>query len=303
MLDIQRRLTGQRRQPSGLWLVIGAATLWGTIGIATQAIYTIDTTTTALFLNLARMLIATPVLLVACWRVIGTQMFAIRPRHALLMAVSGSLLAISQAAYFAAIPHIGVTIATLLAMCVAPVVVTCGALALKLERLTRRKTLALVCAVVGCALLVGFNASDAVQDDVLAGVVYSLIAAVTYAGMILCGRLMSAYHPLQVTTVMFGAGTVLLLILNLTREIVVLQTPQGWLLVAYLGLVPTALAYLLFQMGLRSVTATTASILALLEPVVAAVLAWGLFGETLGATGFAGAALMLLSVGLLSAEQ
>lgn len=298
MLDIQSRQSG------GLWSVIVAATLWGTIGVATQAIYTFDNTTTSLFINLARMAIATPVLLAACWRVIGTRMFAIRPRDALLMALSGSLLAISQAAYFAAIPHIGVTIATLLAICIAPVIVTCGALTLKLETLTRRKIMALVCALVGSVLLVGFNASDAVQKDVLTGVIFSVIAATAYSGMILCGRSLAAnYHPLQVTTVMFGAGTLLLLILNLTGEVVTVQTPAGWLLVVYLGLVPTAVAYLLFQMGLRSVAATAASILAMLEPLVAALLAWGLFGETLGATGVAGAALMLMSVSLLSVTE
>ena len=49
-------------QPNGLWLVAGSAVLWGTIGVATQAIYNVDSTS-SLFINLARMLIAAPVLL------------------------------------------------------------------------------------------------------------------------------------------------------------------------------------------------------------------------------------------------
>jgi hypothetical protein len=39
--------------------VTGAAVIWGTIGVATQAIDTLDNAT-SLFVNLARMLIATP---------------------------------------------------------------------------------------------------------------------------------------------------------------------------------------------------------------------------------------------------
>src|SRR4051812_43339153 len=114
----------QSFQPDGFWLVTGAAILWGTIGVATQAIYNIDSTT-SLFINLTRLLIATPIMITACWRVVGRAMFHIRRRDFLVMALSGTLLAISQAAYFAAIHYAGVTIATLLTICISPLVVTC----------------------------------------------------------------------------------------------------------------------------------------------------------------------------------
>jgi DME family drug/metabolite transporter len=71
----------------------------------------------------------------------------------------------------------------------------------------------------------------------------------------------------------------------------------------YLGLVPTAFAYWLFQMGLRSVSASAASIVSMLDPLVAALLAWLLFGETLPLTGIAGAILLILSIFLLSADK
>ena len=110
-------------QPDGFWLVTGASILWGTIGVTIQAIYNTDTTT-SLFINLARMVVATPVLLAACWSVVGPEMFQIRQRDFLLMLLGGTLMAVSQAAYFAAIHYTGVTIATLLTICIAPLVVT-----------------------------------------------------------------------------------------------------------------------------------------------------------------------------------
>src|SRR4051812_4069634 len=121
-------------QPGDIWLVIGAGILWGTIGVATQTIYNTDTTT-SLFINLGRMLIAAPVLLMACWRVIGRKMFHIPWRDFLIMALSGVLLAISQASYFAGIRATGVTISTLLTICIAPLVVTFLSVLLKLETL------------------------------------------------------------------------------------------------------------------------------------------------------------------------
>jgi DME family drug/metabolite transporter len=290
-------------QPDGFWLVTGAAILWGTIGVTTQAIYALDSTT-SLFLNLARLLIATPVMLVACWRVVGRSMFNIRQRDLLIMLLSGSLLAISQAAYFAAIRASGVTIATLLTLCLAPVVVTSVSVLLKFETLTKRNVIALICAVIGSVLLVGLRSPVASHDDILLGTIYSIIAAVTYAGMIICGRFVAAgYHPLQVTAVTFGAGTLLLLPINLISGIVAVHTLPGWLLVLYLGLGPTAFAYWIFQMGLRSVSATTASIVGMLDPVVAAFLAWVLLGETLAISGIFGAALLILSIFLLSTSK
>src|SRR5476651_1990910 len=158
----------QTFQPGGFWLVTGAAILWGTIGVATQAIYNNDSTT-SLFLNLTRMLIAAPVLLVACWQVVGRSMFIIRRRDLLIMLLSGTLLALSQAAYFAAILDTGVTIATLLTMCIAPVVVTCVSVLLKFEALTRRIVIALICALIGSVLLVGYHAPDGTHTHLLLG--------------------------------------------------------------------------------------------------------------------------------------
>ena len=61
-------------------------------------------------------------------------------------------------------------------------------------------------------------------------------------------------------------------------------------LLAALGTGPTAVAYTLFFRGLRSAAASTAALLALLEPLTGAILADRLLGERLSATGIAGAA-------------
>jgi drug/metabolite transporter, DME family len=292
----------QISQPSGLGLVMSAAILWGTIGVATQAIYNLDNTT-SLFINLARMLIATPVLLIACWRVVGERMFDIRWRDLLIMVLAGVCLALSHATYFAAIRYSGVTVATLLTICIAPLVVTGLSVLLKLEKPTRQVLIALVCALTGSLLLVGLQSVEAGQNFLL-GAFSALVAAVSYACVLVCGRLLAAcYHPLQVTTITFATGTLVLILINLVSGVVMVQTAQGWLLVLYLGLVPTACAYWLFQMGLRSVSATVASIVSMIDPLVAALLAWGLFGERLTPSGIAGAALLMGSILLLALQQ
>ena len=170
--------------------------------------------------------------------------------------------------------------------------------------LTGRVVIALICGVAGAVLLVGLPSSEVAHNQVLSGTLFSLFAAVCYASVFLGGRFLAArYHPLQVTGIEFVAGVLVLVPINLASGIVIAHTAQSWLLVLYLGLVPTALAYWLFQKGLRTVSAMAASILNMLDPLVAALLAWGLFGETLAAAGIGGAGLLILSMFVLSVDR
>lgn len=285
---------------AGLWQVGAAAVLWGTIGIATQAIYSTETTN-SLFINLMRMLLATPILLIACWRTLGRGMFTIPRRDLALMLFAGAILAISHACYFAAIRYAGVTIATMLTICIAPVIVSLVSIALKTEPMSARLGVALAAALTGSILLVGLNEESPRYANLPLGVLFAVLAAATYGGMILCGRrLAGRYHPLQTTALMFVAGSVLLLVANAASGMTLPRTGSVWLIILYLAVIPTALAYRLFHGGLRTIPATTASIVSMLDPVVAALLAWALFDETLSLAAVSGAALLLVSIGLLS---
>jgi DME family drug/metabolite transporter len=236
--------------------------------------------------------------------VLGRKLFHIENRDWLMMALQGTLMAISHAAYFAAIRYTGVSIATLITLCIAPVIVSSISVLFKLERMSQRLMISLVTAIVGTILLVGFDAPQVAQGDLLLGTIFALIAALTYGSTLVCGRILAPkYHPLQITGISFSVATIVLLLINLLNGLVTVHTTQGWLLLLYLGLVPTAFAYWLFQMGLRSVSATAASILSIIDPLVAALLAWLIFGETLAATGIIGAILLILSIFLLSLEQ
>ena len=67
----------------------------------------------------------------------------------------------------------------------------------------------------------------------------------------------------------------------------------------YLGCVPTAIGYGLFQVGIRSLSATVASIVTMCEPLTAAILAWILFHEGLGPLGLLGAGCLLGAMAMI----
>jgi drug/metabolite transporter (DMT)-like permease len=72
-----------------------------------------------------------------------------------------------------------------------------------------------------------------------------------------------------------------------------------WTLLVACAVVSTALAYLLSISALRHLPANVASVLALVEPVVATTLAWVILDQTLAVIQLAGAAVLLTGAALV----
>jgi DME family drug/metabolite transporter len=284
----------------GLPFIVAAAVLWGTVGIATKALYGIAETT-PLSIGFLRLALSVPALLLACWALLGARTFRVSRRDLGLMALIGAMMALYQVCYFASIALVGVSIAVLVTLCMAPVLVALLSTALLRERLAPQVLLALACAIMGTLLLVGGGPAQGGAWNTLWGVLLALGSALGYAVLALCSRTLAGrYHPLQPITIGFAAGALILLPFALGSGLALNYSFEGWLLLLHLGLVPTALAYALFLYGMRHTSATVASIVTLLEPLTSTALAALLFGERLGPLGVVGAALLLGTIGLIS---
>ena len=196
-------------------------------------------------------------------------------------AFTGVGLALCQLGYFAAIPRVGIAVATVVALGAGPILIALGAR----ERLTP----ALLVAVAGLALLVsGGGAGSAAVP----GIAFALLSAAGYALTTLLNR--NEPDPITGAYLGFVAGALLLLPLALIDGIV--PSAAGWPLIAYFGLVPTALAYSLFYVSLSTLRASTAAVVALIEPVVAAALGVLLFHEHPTPVALIGAGVLLSAV-------
>jgi drug/metabolite transporter (DMT)-like permease len=71
-----------------------------------------------------------------------------------------------------------------------------------------------------------------------------------------------------------------------------------WTLALLMIVVGTVVPFFLLISALRHLPATRVGIVAMLEPVVATIVAWAWLGETLGAAQLAGAAVVLAAIGL-----
>ncbi len=296
-------LSIQRRDTRGiLWLML-AGTLWGTVGVTTQTIAQLSSTN-PLSLSFLRLAVAAPVLLLIGWRMLGSHMWMFTRRGLASMMFIGALMAVDQAFYFAAMAYTGITIATMISICGAPVIVTMVT-AWRERRLPQPMILfSITLAVFGTFLLIAGSTSTDTYTASTLGILFALGSAAVHAAVILVGRsIMAHHHALQVTAIGFTTGAVLLGIIAAISGFAGTYTPAGWMLILYLGVIPTALAYGLFLLGMRTTPAPIASVLGLLEPLTAAVLAAWLFSENLTLIGIIGSAMLLTAIYILSTRK
>jgi drug/metabolite transporter, DME family len=286
-----------RRPLAGVPLLAVAGVLWGTGGLLGALLGEVS--------GLSPMAVATYRLTVGGALLCGYLLLTGRrlPRTGAALrrvAAVGALAAAFQGCYFAAVSCTSVSLATLVTIGTAPVVV------LVAERLAgrrasgRRTVLGACLALLGLGLLVGVPSGGAAQ---LPGVLLAAAAGTGFAAMtLLAGRPVPGLDAPTTVGVGFVLGGVALVpgaLLAAPAGLAFDPTPATVGVLVALGAVPTALAYTAWFRGLLGAPAGVGAVLALLEPLTAAGLAALVFGDRLGWAGLAGAAVLCVALALV----
>jgi DME family drug/metabolite transporter len=209
-----------------------------------------------------------------------------------------------QPTFFAGARLNGVAIGAVVTLGAAPVLTGVLEWALTRQVPPRAWFVGTSCAIVGVALVGGLvdGAGRAVSPAGLAG---SLGAAASYAVYTLAAKRLlmedwgatAAIGSIFATAAVLGAPFLLLVDLSWTASV------SGLGMVAWLAVVTVVVAYVLFAVGLRSLSASTVSTLTLVEPLTACVLGLVLLDEQLSAAGWAGLAALLAGVTVLAVRR
>lgn len=276
---------------SGARMVLAAAVCWGTTGTA-QAVA--PEGASSLSIGAARLIVGGLALvayaagegLLRRWREL--------PLWPTLLAAAS--MAAYQLAFFAAVRRTGVAAGTVVAIGSVPLFAGLFAYLVFGERPGRRWIVATLLAVAGGTLI------TLVQGDVRIdplGMALAAAAGASCAVYTLTSARIVARVPADLTTaVVFGLGGLMLLPAFLSTDLRWLAQPRGWMVALHLGLVATALAYILFTRALLTTPPSTAVTLGLAEPVVASLLGVLLLNERLPLLAWVG--IVLVFVGLAS---
>ena len=209
------------------------------------------------------------------------------------LVLAGISIAVYQSAFFLGVHALGIAVGTILAIGSAPFFAGIVAIASGQGRPTRAWLGTTVLAVVGLVLLVRPEPEAPVP---LVGALAALGAGAAFGSFTVLakGLLGRGFRRLDTVALPFliaGVPMLPVLVLGLLGSEdpgAVLRTP-GVLVVLWLALGATALAYVLFVSGLRGVSAFSGTTLMLAEPLTAALLGVLVFAEGLRPSATVGA--------------
>jgi len=164
----------------------------------------------------------------------------------------------------------------------APAAIAIVAQLFGIERLSWRKAAGIALSIAGVAIVILASATVAHRQGTLVGTL-CMVAAVTCWSFFTIGirGFTMRMDPVQVNTFALLGGVASMIVVAPT----VAATPwhtiswKVWGSVLYASAISMGIAYLFYMRGLRVLGPTRAAIYGNLQPLVAALVAWGVFGE------------------------
>jgi drug/metabolite transporter (DMT)-like permease len=298
-------VTRERQPAIGYAMALGAGTLFAINGTVSKVI--LESGLSSLRLTEVR---STGALIGLFLIILATHPEALRTnrRELLYLAAFGVFgVAFVQLFYILAIHRLEIGV-SLLIQYLGPLFVALFAFFVLKEHVRGRIWVALALALGGLTLVV--DLWHGVSLDGL-GVLFSLCSAVTFAGyMLLAERAVGRRDPLSLLCFGFFFATLFWAIaqpwwsfpfdvpgrsVSLLGHLSDLHLPI-WVLMTWMIVLGTIVPFFLIVGSMRHITATRAGILAMVEPVVASLVAWAWLGETLNGTTLVGGAIVLCGI-------
>ncbi len=165
------------------------------------------------------------------------------------------------------------------------------------EKMTSVKIISVIMATLGVIMIVGLHLSG---NYILYGVLSLIVAALTWALMSVLVKKVNHYSSLQTTII-----STMVAIVCLTPIIMLNPSALGninflnikvILCLFYLGVISTAMAFVMWNQGLKLVNASSSGLFFLLQPIIGTLLGWLLLGENISISFIVGTILIIGSV-------
>ena len=279
-------------------LIVIAACLWGVIGVFSSELET-DGFTSIQVTEVRCAVTAIGLLIVILIR--DRSLFKFVPKDLLMFIAASAFFMAYNILYFQEIA-IGCPLSMVsILLYTAPFFVLVLSVLIFKEELTVQKVLALVIAFIGCALAVGLVGGN---DEInMTGLWMGIGSGVTYALYTIINKsLLKKYDPMTLTFYAFGISALCLLpfadVMGIFDIAVNVEGSIFWML--GLGVLITLIPYFLYGCGLRGLDAGYVSVLALIEPMVATVAGFLMYGQAPTAMKLCGIVLVIIGVAILN---
>ena len=269
--------------------LISSMTIFGTIGIIVR--YTpIPSSIIAMIRGFMGMLFLLAVMLISRS---GISFEKVK-KKAVPLFISGGFIGINWILLFESYRYTTVATATLCYYMAPILVILLSPLLLK-ERLTAKKLICVIAALLGMVFVSGILQSEGFSLSEIKGVFLGLGAALFYASVVLINKKLTDVPTYEKTAIQLGAAAVVILPYALITENFseITFTPVAIILICVLGILHTGIAYALYFDTIGKLSAQTAAIFSYIDPIVAIALSAILLREPLTTHSVIGAILIL----------
>lgn len=285
----------------GILLIILAACFWGSMGIFVRKLG--EHGFSSIQIVSIRITIAALVFCIILLIKDRTG-FRISPRDIpLFLGLGLGSILFFTVCYFSAIAIMSLSTAAIL-LYTSPIWIMLMSMLFFHEKMNSRKLVALVLAFTGCVLVSGISGDGMTVTGILLG----LGAGFGYGLYSILGTIaLRKYSPYTVTTYTFVVAAmgswIICQPVDLISKFKAAGSPSGLLLFCILTAILTAvIPFLFYTLGLRTVEAGRAGILATIEPLVATVIGMICFSEPVTILSGAGIVLILTAVVILNCK-
>jgi RarD protein len=228
-------------------------------------------------------------------------------KNLLLLVLSGSAVGLNWIFLFEAYHYTSISKATL-SYYFAPIFVILLSPIILKEKLTIKKFICAVIALIGLILVINmkaYNLGEILASKELVGIIYGLLAAALYASVMLMNKFLKGISGLEITI------TQLIMVVIVLCPYVILK--EGFsvsnieinsvLSMVILGVIHTGVAYFMYFSAMQHLKSHTIAIFSYIDPIAAIILAAIILGEGMNIVQIIGSIFILGSAAIISRSK
>lgn len=213
-----------------------------------------------------------------------------------IMILSGTALSLNWIFLFKAYKYTTIANATF-SYYMAPVFAVVLARIFLKEKLSVRRILSMIFSTLGMVIIISQTQEmNVVDGNLILGIVSGLLAAVFYAIVMIVNRAIKDISSYDKTLIQILSATIILLPFIIARGELSIPNSNTIMLLLLIGIVHTAIPYLIYFDNLKKVSVLNAAVLSYIDPFSAILFAYFIFSEPLGVYHLMGGILILLAV-------
>ena len=215
-------------------------------------------------------------------------------KHLWILLVSGGFIGLNWVLLFESYRYTSVAVATL-CYYMAPIFVMIVSPFLLKEKLTVKKVLCVIVALIGMVFVSGVLDGGISDVSEMKGILFGLGAAALYATVIMMNQKLREVPTYDKTIMQLGAAAVVLIpyILFVEDLSAVVLTPLIEFMLIIVGVVHTGIAYALYFGSMNGLKAQTVALFSYIDPIVAIILSAMFLKEPMTIYSAIGAVLVL----------